>query len=129
MRVGARSGVLDRAVTDYPHTLRRLAVADDRLVASAVAQSDPVGGAQRDERVRALFRLAALIALDGTLPSYQSAVESALAAGASVEEIVEVLFAVAGIVGSARVIAAAPLLARAVGFDVDEAFDSDRVAR
>jgi 4-carboxymuconolactone decarboxylase len=113
-------------VTDYPQTLRRLAVADDRLVASALAQSDPVvGGAQRDERIRALLRLAALIAGDATTPSYQSAVEAALAAGASVEEIVDVLFAVAATVGSARVIAAAPLLARAVGFDVDEAFDGD----
>jgi 4-carboxymuconolactone decarboxylase len=117
-------------VTDYPHTLRRLAVADDRLVASALAQSNPVvGGAQRDERTRALCRLAALIARDGTCPSYESAVESALGAGASVEEVVEVLFAVAGTVGSARVIAAAPLLARAVGFDVDEAFDCDQTAR
>jgi 4-carboxymuconolactone decarboxylase len=117
-------------VTDYPHTLRRLAVADERLVASALARSDPVvGGAQRDERMRALCRLAALIACDGTCPSYQSAVEAALAAGASVEEIVDVLFAVAGTVGSARVIAAAPLLARAVGFDVDEAFDCDHAVR
>jgi 4-carboxymuconolactone decarboxylase len=117
-------------VTDYPQTLRRLAVADDQLVVSALAQSDPVvGGAQRDGRMRALCRLAALIAGDGTCPSYESAVEAALAAGASVEEIVDVLFAVAGTVGSARVIAAAPLLARAVGFDVDEAFDCDPPVR
>lgn len=120
----------DSAVTDYPQTLRRLAVADDQLVASALAQSDPVvGGAQRDERTRSLLRLAALIAGAGTSPSYQSAVESALAAGAGVEEIVDVLFAVAGTVGSARVIAAAPLLARAVGFEVDEAFDCDQTVR
>jgi 4-carboxymuconolactone decarboxylase len=130
MRTSARRVVLASAVPDYPHTLRRLAVADDQLVATALAQSSPAaGGAQGDQRMRALCRLAALIARDGTCPSYESVVESALAAGASVEEIVDVLFAVAGTVGSARVIAAAPLLARAVGFDVDEAFDCDQTVR
>jgi 4-carboxymuconolactone decarboxylase len=113
-------------MTDYELTLRRLAVSDDRLVASLLAQSDPAIGGERDaEPMRPLFRLAALIAGDGTCASYQSVVEAARAAGASVEEIVDVLIAVAGTVGSARVVAAAPLLARAVGFDVDEAFDGD----
>jgi 4-carboxymuconolactone decarboxylase len=113
-------------MTDYELTLRRLAVSDDRLVASLLAQSKhAIAGGSRDEQMRPLFRLAALIAGDGTCASYQSVVESALAAGASVEEIVDVLLAVAGTVGSARVVAAAPLLARAVGFEVDEAFDGD----
>jgi 4-carboxymuconolactone decarboxylase len=116
-------------MTDYEQTLQRLAVSDDRLVASLLAQPDPDIGASCDtERMRALFRLAALIAGEATTASYLSVVESALAAGASVEEIVEVLIAVAGTVGSARVVAAAPLLARAVGFDVDEAFDSDEAS-
>jgi 4-carboxymuconolactone decarboxylase len=118
--------LLNAAVTDYDRTLSRLAVSDDRLVASVLAQSDPtIAGARRDQHMRPLFRLAALIASDGARASYQSVVESALTAGASVEEIVDVLLAVAGTVGSARVVAAAPSLARAVGFDVDEAFDVD----
>jgi 4-carboxymuconolactone decarboxylase len=122
--------LLNAAVTDYERTLSRLAVSDDRLVASILAQSDPaIAGVRRDEQMRPLFRLAALIAGDGTCASYQSVVESALAAGASFEEIVDVLVAVAGTVGSARVVAAAPLLARAVGFDVDEAFDGDELPR
>jgi 4-carboxymuconolactone decarboxylase len=117
-------------LTDYEQTLRRLAVGEDRLVATLLSQSDAfIGGGRRDEQLRPLFRLAALIAGDGTCASYQSVVESALAAGASVEEIIDVLFAVAGTVGSGRVVAAAPLLARAVGFDVDEAFESDEAAR
>jgi 4-carboxymuconolactone decarboxylase len=113
-------------MTDHERTLRRLAVGDDQLVASILAQSDPiVGGGPRDEQMRPLLRLAALIAGGGTCASYQSVIESALAAGASVGEIIGVLLAVAETVGSARVVAAAPLLARAVGFDVDEAFDND----
>lgn len=113
-------------MTDYEQTLRRLAVSDDRLVTSLLAQGDPnIGGGCGGAQMRALFRLAALIAGEGTCASYQSVVDSALAAGASVEEVIDVLIAVAATVGSARVVAAAPLLARAVGFDVDAAFDGD----
>jgi 4-carboxymuconolactone decarboxylase len=126
MRAPAGGVLLNFGMTDYEQTLQRLAVSDDRLVASLLSESHPKIGASCDtERIRALFRLAALIAGEGTTASYLSVVGSALAAGASVEEIVDVLLAVAGTVGSARVVAAAPLLARAVGFDVDEAFDSD----
>jgi 4-carboxymuconolactone decarboxylase len=130
MRTDAWDVLLKSPLTDYEQTLRRLAVSDDRVVASLLAQSDAViGDGRRDEQVRPLFRLAALIAGDGACASYQSVVESALAAGASVEEIIDVLFAVARTVGSARVVAAAPILARAVGFDVDAAFDCDDAAR
>jgi 4-carboxymuconolactone decarboxylase len=117
-------------MTDYEQTLQRLAISDDMLVASLLSQTHPnVGGSCDAERMRALFRLAALVAGEGTTASYQSVVGSALAAGATVEEIVEVLIAVAGTVGGARIVAAAPLVARAVGFDVDEAFDSARAPR
>jgi 4-carboxymuconolactone decarboxylase len=75
--------------------------------------------------MRALFLSTSRLAGGPTTASYQSVVKSALAAGASVADIIDVLLAVAGTVGSARVVAAAPLLARAVGFDVDEAFDSE----
>jgi len=117
-------------MTDYERTLRRLAVSDDTLVASLLSQSTPdIGGDCHEAQLRSLFRLAALIAGEATTASYQSVVESALAAGASVEEIIDVLIAVAGTVGSARVVAAAPLLARAVGFDVGEAFDGAQAPR
>jgi len=110
-------------MTDHEQTIRRLALCDDQLVVSMVAHSDPdLGG---DPRMRAFVRLAALIASQGASTSYQSVVESALAAGATVEDIIGVLIAVAPTVGGARIVAAAPLLARAVGFDVDEAFDDD----
>jgi 4-carboxymuconolactone decarboxylase len=113
-------------MTDYEQTLRRLAVSDDRLLASLVAQSDPaIAASARDAQVHALVRLGALIAIEGSGASYVAVVESALAAGASVEEVIDVLLAVAATVGNARVVAAAPLLARAVGFDVDAAFDDD----
>ena len=117
-------------MADHEQTLRRLALNDEQIVASLLAQSGPeIAGGCRDPQTRALVRLAAVIASDGTCASYQSVVDSALAAGASVEDVIGVLIAVAATIGSARVVAAAPLLARAVGFDVDAAFDCDHAPR
>lgn len=63
--------------------------------------------------------MAALIATEAALSSYQWAVDSALAAGASERDIVDVLVAVGPVVGLARVASAAPELALALGYDVE----------
>ena len=52
-----------------------------------------------------------------------SAVQAGLDAGATYDEIVGTLIAVMPIVGIARVVAAAPNLALAVGYDVSEALE------
>jgi 4-carboxymuconolactone decarboxylase len=111
---------------DYELTLRMLALNDERSVAALLAQGDfESSGGCSDPQVRALVRLAALIAISGAPASYQSAVDAALAAGAPVEDLIGVLIAVATTIGSARVVAAAPRLARAVGFDIDAAIDGE----
>jgi hypothetical protein len=113
-------------MADHEQMLRRLALNDDQSVAALLAdRGSEVGGGCRDPQTRALVRLAAVIASDGACPSYQSAVDTALAAGAGVHDVVDVLISIAGTIGSARVVTAAPLLARAVGYDVDEVFDGD----
>ena len=63
-----------------------------------------------DPRSHALLRIAALIAMDAAPPSYMSAVQAGLKAGASYDEIVGTLIAVMPIVGVARVVSAAPNL-------------------
>jgi 4-carboxymuconolactone decarboxylase len=68
-------------------------------------------------RTGALVRLAALIALEAAPASYQWAVHGALATGASEDDIVAVLTAVAPIVGAARVSSAARELGPALGFE------------
>ena len=129
MRADAYCGLLAAGMADYERTLQRLAVNDGRVLAS-LAQSDPeLCGVCADPEVRALVRLAAVIASQGTCASYQSVINSAMAAGATVEDVIGVLLAVTATIGSARVVAAAPLLARAVGFDVDAAFDCDQAPR
>ena len=80
---------------DYETILRRLAIRDDRYLASLLAPNpDQPCPSGLDQRTHALARVGALIALDATPPSYMEAVESARAAGASPAEIVGVLIAV-----------------------------------
>jgi 4-carboxymuconolactone decarboxylase len=77
-----------------------------------------------DEKTAALARLAALVALGAAPASYHRCVERALAAGANVDDVVETLKVVAPSVGLARVVAAAPGLALAVGYDIDAALET-----
>jgi alkylhydroperoxidase/carboxymuconolactone decarboxylase family protein YurZ len=77
-----------------------------------------VSASRLDAKTHSLVRLGALIAIDAAPPSYMWAVESALAHGATNEEIVGVLVAVMPSVGSGRVVSAAPRLSLALGYDV-----------
>ena len=72
-----------------------------------------------DPRTLALVRLAALVAVGGEVPSYGAAADAAVDAGASAAEVVDVLVGVLPVVGAARVVAAAPRLAMALGYDTD----------
>ena len=106
-------------------TLRRLTIGEPRLLPS-IAQFDSGNPltSQLDERTEALIQVAALVALDAPELSYQAVVGAAILAGASLDDLVATLLAVAGSVGSARVVSAAPRLALAAGYDVDFALES-----
>ena len=69
------------------------------------------------------MRLAAYVALDASPQAYTLGVGAAVSSGASPDEMMGVLFAVAPAVGVARVVSAAPKLASAMGFDVDRAME------
>jgi alkylhydroperoxidase/carboxymuconolactone decarboxylase family protein YurZ len=111
-------------VDEYKHTLRRLAMRDDRYIDVLLSEEQAnMTLAGIDARSHALVRVAALIAMDAAPPSYMSAVEAGLRAGVSNEEIVGTLIAVLPVVGAARVVAAAPNLALALGYDVVDALE------
>jgi 4-carboxymuconolactone decarboxylase len=111
-------------VEEYKLTLRRLAVRDDRFIGALLSEERANATlAGIDTRSHALLRIAALIAVDAAPPSYMSAVEDGLKAGASYDEMVGTLIAVMPIVGVARVVSAAPNLALALGYDVAEALE------
>ena len=74
-----------------------------------------------DERTFALVKIAALIALDAPPASYAFQVGMASEAGATPEEILGVLRAVAPQVGGPKVIAAAPEIMLALGLELPEA--------
>jgi 4-carboxymuconolactone decarboxylase len=109
-------------MAEYEHKLRCLAVHDERFIASVFESArSNLEASELDPKTHALVRLGALLALSATPPSLQSDIEKALAAGASFDEIVGTLVAVAPEIGSARTVSQAPELALALGYDVDAA--------
>jgi 4-carboxymuconolactone decarboxylase len=105
-------------------TFRRLTIGDATLMAAMAnlegGELDPV---RLDRHTETLVRLGALVALDAPPSSFQGAVDEAQLAGARLEDLLAVLIAVAGPVGTARVAAAAPRIALAAGYDVEAALE------
>lgn len=108
----------------HERTLRCFAVHDEAFIGSIFASNaSNLSASGLDPKTHALVRLGALLALDASPPSLQSDVEAALAAGASVDEVVGTLVAVTPRIGSARAVSQAPELALAIGYDVDAALE------
>jgi len=74
-----------------------------------------------DPKTPALVRLAALVAVGGAVPSYGAHADAAVIAGATAAEIVDVLVGVIPVAGLPTVVATAPKLALALGYDTSEA--------
>ncbi len=73
-----------------------------------------------DDKTRALLCLGALLALSAGTTSLKWMAELAYEAGATDEELVDVLVAVGPEVGLAGIVRAAPRLALAIGYDVGD---------
>jgi alkylhydroperoxidase/carboxymuconolactone decarboxylase family protein YurZ len=96
--------------------LCRLTLHDERSVRAALADAELSG---LDVKVEALVGLGALLSVDAATVSVRLAVDLAYRAGATEDEIVGVLLAIAPAVGNARTVAVAPRLALALGYDVE----------
>ena len=107
--------------------------ANTRKVLAALAQGDPdllAAGLEvrakwqvktgLDARSYALVKLAALIALDAPPASYLWQVGNALEAGATPEDLIGVLIAIAPQVGGPKLVAAAPELMVALGLTLPD---------
>ena len=108
---------------DYTEVLRRLALHDERVaveVHGSFATRPPGFDPILEPRTLELVRLAALVAVGGAGPSYGAQADAAVDAGATAAEVVDVLEGVIPVVGLPCVVAAAPKLALALGYDVDE---------
>ena len=108
----------------HEDALSNIAANDQRFVEEVLSMHlANVEASGLDPKTHALARLGALIAFDAAPASYHWAVSMALAAGATVDDVVGVLIAVAPTVGLARVVSAAPALADAIGYDVERAIE------
>jgi 4-carboxymuconolactone decarboxylase len=109
--------------------LAKLAIRDDAFIQSILAGRDEasLSLSQLDPKTHALARVAALVALDAPTPSYMWAVETAREAGLTDREIVGALVAVLPAVGATRVVAAAPKLGLALGYDVGQRLEDSGV--
>ena len=107
---------------DYTDRLRSLGLNDARFAKGSVEPVD-AGPLALDPRTLELVRLAALVAVGGAVPSYGAQADAAVNAGATAAEIVDVLVGVIPVVWLPCVVAAAPKLALALGYDLDEALE------
>jgi 4-carboxymuconolactone decarboxylase len=112
-------------IATYEETLRRLVLHDERCIQSILGirlSDDDAAGL--DPKTQALVRLGGLVAMGAAPVSYHWAAEVALDAGATAEEVVGTLIALAPISGLARVVSATPEVALAIGQDIDQAFET-----
>jgi 4-carboxymuconolactone decarboxylase len=101
--------------------LRRLALNDERSLRSVLADPGLPGASDLDAKAQALVSLGALLSVGAPTVSLRRVVELAHASGATEDEILGVLLAIAPAVGHARVVGVAPQLALALGYDLEDA--------
>jgi|GEM_PF-5955294 len=94
----------------------------DDLGKTAVSKTTPVLRAL-DARTQGLVAIGAAVAMGASISTYRSVVDQALAAGATIEECLGACFAVASAAGAARMVTAAPRIAAALGYDIDQALE------
>jgi 4-carboxymuconolactone decarboxylase len=113
----------------YQEILRRLAIIDEGFASDqAGLVLGQVPGAQvLDPKVAALVRVGALAAIGSPEVCLEWSTSRALAAGATEEEVTGVLLAVASVIGLGRVVAAAPGVAGAFGYDIEAALEDPAI--
>lgn len=108
----------------HERILCRLSIRDDAYVDGLLTdRAANLSASGLDGKTHALTQLGALVASDAAPPSYLEAIESARSHDTTDGEIVGVLIAVLPALGPTRVVAAAPKLALALGFDVTDALE------
>jgi alkylhydroperoxidase/carboxymuconolactone decarboxylase family protein YurZ len=110
-------------MTTSEEALRRLTIGDRSYCRAVMAPESDDPTHALDARSVALVRLGASIAAGSAGPMWQQRVGDALDAGLSFDEIVSSLIVLAPTLGIERVVAVAPDLAGALGYDVDAALE------
>ena len=108
----------------FQDTLRRLAMFDEAFVKDQTGLGLGLAGAfALDDKTAALLQLAGAVAVGSPGVCLEWSTTRALAAGATDDEIADVLLAIAPVAGLGRVVCAAPDVATALGYDIAAALD------
>lgn len=108
----------------HQEILRRLAIVDEGIVKDLAGPGVSQGVPRSLElKTAALVRLAALAAIGSPAVCLEWSATRALAAGATEDEITDVLLAIAPVAGIGRVVSAVPGVADAFGYDIDAALE------
>jgi len=108
----------------FQETLRRLAMIDEGFVQDEAGIGLGLDKTSAlDPKTAALLQVAASVAIGSPTVSLEWSASRALAAGASEDEIADVLLAIAPVAGLGRVVTAAPDVAIALGYDVAAALE------
>ena len=109
----------------FQETLRRLAMIDEGFVENQAGLGlGPAAESALDPKTAALLQVGVSVALGSPAVCLEWSAGRALAAGASEDEIADVLLAIAPVAGLGRVVAAAPEVATALGYDIAAAMEA-----
>lgn len=106
----------------FQETLRRLAIFDEGFVEAGFGL-DLGQTSALDARTVALLQVAVSVAIGSSAVCLQWSAARALAAGATKDEITDVLLAIVPVAGLGRVVSAAPEVATALDYDVEAALE------
>jgi alkylhydroperoxidase/carboxymuconolactone decarboxylase family protein YurZ len=108
----------------FEETLRRLAMIDEGFVEDRAGLGVGLAGTSAlDPKTTALLQVGVLVALGSPAVCLEWSAGRALAAGASEDEITDVLLAIVTVAGLGRVVCAAPDMATALGYDIAAALE------
>jgi len=106
----------------FQETLRRLVIFDEGLVDAGLGL-DRTDTSALDAKTAALLQVAVSVAIGSSAVCLQWGSARALAAGATKDEITDVLLAIAPVAGLGRVVSAAPGVAAALEYDIEAALE------
>ena len=111
-------------IVRFQETLRRLAMIDEGFVEDQAGLGLGLPSlAAFDQKTAALLQLGASVALGSPAVCLEWSTTRALAAGATDEEIADVLLVIAPVAGLGRVVSAAADVAAALGYDIVAALE------
>lgn len=106
----------------FQETLRRLAIFDEGLVGAGFGL-DLLDTPTLDTKTTALLQVAVSVATGSSAVCLQWSAARALAAGATKDEIADVLLAIIPVAGLGRIVSAAPAVATALEYDIEAALE------